>query len=66
MLSDKDFRKKVVDNISDAAVKAFWTDEFAKYTERMAAEAVPAIQNKIGQLTANPLIRNVIGQEKSR
>lgn len=65
MLSDKDFRKKVVDNISDAAVKAFWTDEFAKYTERMAAEAVPAIQNKIGQLTANPLIRNVIGQAKS-
>ena len=65
MLSDKDFRKKVVDNISDAAVKAFWTEEFAKYTERMAAEAVPAIQNKIGQLTANPLIRNVIGQPKS-
>jgi hypothetical protein len=65
MLSDKDFRKKVVDNISDAAVKAFWTEEFAKYTERMAAEAVPAIQNKIGQLTANPLIRNIIGQPKS-
>lgn len=65
MLSDKDFRKKVVDNISDSAVKAFWVDEFAKYTERMAAEAVPAIQNKIGQLTANPLIRNVIGQPKS-
>lgn len=65
MLSDKDFRKKVVDNISDTAVKAFWTEEFAKYTERMAAEAVPAIQNKIGQLTANPLIRNIIGQAKS-
>lgn len=65
MLSDKDFRKKVVDNISDASVKAFWTEEFAKYTERMAAEAVPAIQNKIGQLTANPLIRNIIGQPKS-
>ncbi len=65
MLSDKDFRKKVVDNISDSAVKAFWTEEFAKYTERMAAEAIPAIQNKIGQLTANPLIRNIIGQPKS-
>jgi hypothetical protein len=65
MLSDKDFRKKVVDNITDTSVKAFWTEEFAKYTERMAAEAVPAIQNKIGQLTANPLIRNIIGQPKS-
>lgn len=65
MLSDKDYRKKVVDNITDVSVKSFWVDEFAKYTERMAAEAVPAIQNKIGQFTANPLIRNMIGQSKS-
>jgi hypothetical protein len=65
MLSDKDFRKKVVDNLKDPAVKSFWVDEFAKYTERMAAEAIPAIQNKIGQFTANPLIRNIIGQPTS-
>lgn len=65
MLADKDFRKKVVDNVSDPSVRSFWVDEFAKYTERMAAEAVPAIQNKIGQFTANPLIRNIIGQPKS-
>lgn len=65
MLADKDYRKKVVDNISDPAVKSFWVDEYAKYTERFAAEATPAIQNKIGQFTANPLIRNIIGQPKS-
>jgi hypothetical protein len=65
MLSDKDYRKKVVDNISDPAVKSFWVDEFAKYTEKFAADATPAIQNKIGQFTANPLIRNIIGQPKS-
>jgi hypothetical protein len=65
MLSDKEFRKRVVENVKDPSVKAFWTEEFAKYTERMAAEAVPAIQNKIGQFTANPLIRNIVGQPKS-
>lgn len=65
MLSDKDYRKKVVDNIKDPATKSFWVDEFAKYTERFAAEAVPAIQNKVGQFTSNPLIRNIIGQPKS-
>ncbi len=65
MLSDKAFRKKVVENIQDTAVKSFWVDEFANYTERMAAEAVPAIQNKVGQFTSNPLIRNIIGQPKS-
>jgi len=65
LLSDKDYRRKVVNNISDPAVRSFWVDEFAKYTERMAAEAVPAIQNKVGQFTSNPLIRNIIGQPRS-
>ena len=65
MLSDKNYRKKVVDNVTDTSVKSFWVDEFANYTERMAAEAVPAIQNKVGQFTSNPLIRNIIGQPKS-
>ena len=65
MLADKDFRNKVVANVTDPAVRAFWVDEYAKYTERFAAEAAPAIQNKIGQFVSNPLIRNIIGQPKS-
>src|SRR3989338_2217706 len=63
MLSDKDYRKEVVSKIKDEVVKSFWTQEFAKYTERFAQEATPAIQNKIGQFITNPLIRNIIGQE---
>ncbi len=62
---DKAYRKQVVDYIQDPAVKAFWTDEFANYTDRFTAEALPAIQNKIGQFTGNPLIRNIIGQPHS-
>ncbi len=65
MLADKEFRNKVVANVTDPAVKSFWVDEFAKYTDRFAAEATPAIQNKIGQFTSNPLVRNIIGQPKS-
>jgi energy-coupling factor transporter ATP-binding protein EcfA2 len=65
MLSDKDYRREIVSHIKDPSVKAFWTKEFASYTERMALEAVPAIQNKVGQFTANPLIRNMIGQPHS-
>ena len=40
-------------------------DEFAKWTEKFAAEATPAIQNKVGQFTSNPLIRNIVGQPNS-
>ncbi|MES3005145.1 MAG: type IV secretory system conjugative DNA transfer family protein [Patescibacteria group bacterium] len=65
MLSDKEYRKKVVDNITDTSVKAFWVDEFGKWTEKFIAEAIPAIQNKVGQFTANPLVRNLLGQSKS-
>ena len=65
MLADKPYRDEVVKNVKDPAVKSFWVDEFAKYTDRFAAEATPAIQNKIGQFTGNPLIRNIIGQPKS-
>ncbi len=65
MLSDKEYRKEIVSHVQDPSVKAFWVKEFANYTERMAAEAVPAIQNKVGQFTANPLIRNMIGQVQS-
>src|SRR3989338_8201546 len=65
MLSDKSYRNKVVENVKDPSVKSFWVDEFAKYTERFAAEATPAIQNKVGQFTSNPLVRNIIGQAKS-
>lgn len=65
MLSDKAYRTMVVNNVSDPSVRAFWVDEFANYTERMAAEAVPAIQNKIGQFTSNPIIRNIMGQSQS-
>lgn len=65
MLSDKDFRNEVITYITDPAVKAFWVDEFGNMTERFIAESVPAIQNKIGQFTTNPIIRNLIGQAKS-
>ena len=65
MLTDKAYRNAVIANVTDPSVKNYWTKEYAGYTERFAAEAIPAIQNKIGQFTSNPLIRNIIGQAKS-
>ncbi|PIQ66582.1 MAG: hypothetical protein COV96_00660 [Candidatus Zambryskibacteria bacterium CG11_big_fil_rev_8_21_14_0_20_42_18] len=65
MYTDKEFRNKVVANVTDVSVKSFWVDEYAKYTDKYAQEATPAIQNKIGQFAGNPLIRNIIGQPKS-
>jgi len=65
MLADPEYREKVVSKITDPIVKAFWTVEFAKYSQRYEQEATAAIQNKVGQFISNPLIRNLIGQIKS-
>lgn len=65
MLAEKDYRNDVIKHITDASVKAFWIDEYNKWDPRYAKEAGAAIQNKIGQFTSNPLIRNIIGQQKS-
>lgn len=66
MLSDSDYRKKVVEKISDPVVKSFWVHEFARYTQRLEVEATASIQNKVGQFISAPLIRNIIGQVKSK
>src|SRR3990167_10872937 len=65
ILTNKPFRAAVIEKITDPIVKAFWTEEFATYTDRYTQEATPAIQNKVGQFVSNPLIRNIVGQSKS-
>ena len=65
MLSDPDFRKKVVEKVTDPIVKSFWVNEFARYAQKYETEATAAIQNKVGQFISAPLIRNIIGQVKS-
>jgi hypothetical protein len=65
MLADRDYRKKVLTKVKDPVVKAFWVDEFAKYNERFATEAIAPIQNKVGQFLSASVIRNIVGQVKS-
>ncbi len=65
MFSDKEYRKTVVDQVKDPVVKAFWTQEYARYQQRYEQEATAAIQNKVGQFISAAIIRNIIGQETS-
>ncbi len=65
LLADPEWRNEILENVKDSVVKAFWLKEFARYSQRYEIEATAAIQNKIGQFISSPLIRNIIGQEKS-
>jgi hypothetical protein len=65
MLTEKDFRKKVIREVDDPVVRTFWNTEFASWNEKFASEAVAPVLNKVGAFVANPLIRNIVGQQKS-
>ncbi len=65
MLTDKKFRKETLSYCKDTVVLQFWTVEFNSWTEKFQAEAIAPILNKVGAFTANPIIRNIIGQPKS-
>jgi len=64
-LADKKYRKRVVAQLTDPVVKAFWQTEFANYSDRYMTEAVAPIQNKIGQFLSASVIRNMVAQVKS-
>ncbi|MEO7300524.1 MAG: type IV secretion system DNA-binding domain-containing protein [Verrucomicrobiota bacterium] len=66
MLTDSGFRAKVVRQIKDPFIKAFWAEEYEGYDERFQREAIAPIQNKLGQFLLNPVVRNILGQVKSK
>jgi len=65
MLTEKNFRAKVLEYVTDPVVKNFWVTEFASWNDKFAAEAVAPVLNKVGAFTANPMVRNIVGQPES-
>lgn len=65
MLTDKKFRKETLSYCTDSVVLQFWNIEFASWNDKFASEAIAPVLNKVGAFTANPTIRNIIGQPKS-
>ena len=65
ILTDKGFRNEVLSYVNDPVIRNFWQVEFASWNDKFQAEAVAPVLNKVGAFTANPLVRNIIGQPKS-
>jgi energy-coupling factor transporter ATP-binding protein EcfA2 len=66
MLTDPRFRAKVIRQVKDPFIRAFWAEEYEGYDERFKREAIAPIQNKIGQFLLNPVVRNILGQVKTK
>ncbi len=65
LLTDKEFRKETLDYCKDVTVLQFWKHEFGQWNDKQVNESIAPVLNKVGAFTANPIIRNIIGQPKS-
>jgi hypothetical protein len=65
ILANPTYRKKAIAQVTDPVIKTFWEKEFEKMPDRMKAEAISPIQNKVGQFVSARMIRNIIGVPKS-
>ena len=65
MLVDKDYRQKIIGNLKDPVIKAFWVHEYEAWQDKFRNEAIAPIQNKVGQFLSTSIIRNIVGQSQS-
>jgi hypothetical protein len=65
LLTNKDFRDEVLQNVTHQQVKEFWLFEFDKYSAWLRSEAISPILNKVGQFLTSKPLRNIVGQKKN-
>lgn len=65
-LTDKDVRPQILRHVHDPVVRHFWTVEFPGYSRSLQADALSPVLNKLGAFISMPLVRNMVGQVRSR
>src|SRR5262249_88048 len=66
ILSDASYRRTILSKVTDPVVRTYWEQEFEAMHPKFRAEALAPIQNKGGQFASSPLLRNIVGQSRSR
>lgn len=60
LLSDKNFRTRVIAAVTSDKVKEFWMNEYERWPERFRIEAISPIQNKVGAFLSHPLLLKIL------
>ncbi len=66
ILTDKNYRQKVVSQLKNQTLINFWKNEFDRMDDKFQQEAVSPILNKVGQFISSTKIRNTIAHAKSK
>lgn len=65
MLANPTYRRQKVQKITDPIIKNFFTHEFENMTDKLQAESISPILNKVGQFISSPTMRNIVGRPHS-
>lgn len=65
LLTNEQYRARVVEKIPDQVLKNYWLNEFNKMTPQLRSEAISPILNKVGQFLSSQTIRNIVGSPTS-
>lgn len=66
LLIDDRFRNKIIKQVIDPIIKNFWAVEYEQYPKVFKTETISPIQNKVGQFLSTSIMRNILGQTKTK
>lgn len=66
MLTDDQYRQKVITHIEDDMVKRFWAIEFIHWSEKFDTDSIIPLVNKLGQFLSDPMLRTIFSQVKNK
>lgn len=66
MLNDDAYRRFVVNQCTEQTVKDFWFNEYAAWSKNDKAHNLNSSLNKIRRFQSAPILRHILGQQKSR
>jgi Type IV secretion-system coupling protein DNA-binding domain len=65
MLTDYEFRKRILFSVDDKTIHEFWQKEFEPLSIQLKNEMIAPILNKVGLFRTHPVLRNILGQNHS-
>lgn len=66
LLTDRTYRQRVTEYITDDMVKRFFAVEFADWSEKFDTDAIIPLVNKLGQFLSMPMLRNIFAQKENK
>lgn len=66
LLIDDRFRNKIIKQVKDPIIRNFWAVEYEQYPKVFKTETISPIQNKVGQFLSTSMMRNILGQTKTK